>query len=56
MAHDNQNRHGDGLKYWVTMHKVTWFFDDVIVCSLMTNKRCYTSNIPQVLWAPNLTG
>ena len=37
MAHDYQNRQGDGLWYWAIMHKVTLCFDHVIICSLMTN-------------------
>ena len=39
MAHDYQNRQGDGLWYWAIMHKVTLFFDHVIICSLITNKK-----------------
>ena len=26
------------------MHKVAWFFDYVIICSLMNNKKRYISN------------
>ena len=36
MAHDYQTQQGDDLRYWATMHKVVWFFDHVIICSLMT--------------------
>ena len=55
MTHGYQNRHGDGLWHWATTHKVAWFFDHVIIGSFMTIKNVI-SPIPQVLWAPNLTG
>ena len=30
MFHDYQTQQGDGVWYWVTMHKFAWFFDHVI--------------------------
>ena len=44
MTHGYQNRQGDGLWYWAIMHKVTLFFDHLIICSLMANKKRYISN------------
>ena len=41
MAHDHQTRKGDGLWYWATKHKVAWLFDDMIIYSLMKNKKTY---------------
>ena len=38
MAHDYQTRQDNALWYWATMHKVAWFFDHVIIFSLVTNK------------------
>ena len=38
MAHDYQARQDDGLWYWATMHKVTRFFDDVIITYTKTYK------------------
>ena len=38
MAHDYQTRQDNALWYWTTMHKVAWFFDHVIIFSLVTNK------------------
>ena len=32
------------LWYWVTIHKVAWFFNHVIMCSPVTNKMQYMSN------------
>ena len=37
-------RQGDGLWYWPTMHKVAWFFDHVVICSLMINEKGNISN------------
>ena len=44
MGHDYQNQQGDGLWYWAAMHKVAQFFDNVIICSLMRNRKRYISN------------
>ena len=44
MTHGYQTRQGDGLWYWVTMYKVGWFIDHVIICILMANKKRYISN------------
>ena len=44
MAHGNQTRQGDSQWYWANMHKVASFFDHLIICGLMTNKKCYISN------------
>ena len=41
MAHDYQTLQDDGLWHWATMHKVTWFFDHVIICCLLTKKVLY---------------
>ena len=39
---DYQAGQGDDLYYWTTMHKLTWFFDHVIICCLiMTIKKTY---------------
>ena len=43
MAHDYQTRQDDSSWYWATTHKVTWFFDHVISCGLVTNKERYIS-------------
>ena len=44
MAHDYRTGQGDGLWYWTTTHKVAWFFNHVITCSLMANEKRYISN------------
>ena len=44
MANDYQTGQGDDLCYWVTMHKVAWYFDQVIINSLMKNKKRYISS------------
>ena len=44
MAHDYQTRQDDGSWYWVTMHRVASFFEHVIICSLVTNKKRCISN------------
>ena len=44
LAHDYQTRQDDGSWYWADMHNVSWFFEQVIVCSLVTNKKRYISN------------
>ena len=44
MAHDYQTRQDDGLWYWATIHKVAWFFNHMIICSLVANKKLYISN------------
>ena len=44
MVHDYQTRQGDGFWYWATIHKNAWFFDHVIICSLMINKKRFISN------------
>ena len=41
MAHDYQTRQDDGLCHWVTMHKVAWFFDHVIMFSRDKEKALY---------------
>ena len=42
-------RQDDGLWYWATIHKVTWFFDHVIIFGQMANKKCYISNFTSPL-------
>ena len=37
-SNDYQTRQGGGLWYWVTTHKVTWFFDHVIMKSCAKRK------------------
>ena len=32
---------GDGFWYWTTTHKVTWFFDHVIICVVSWQKMLY---------------
>ena len=44
MAHDYQTQHGDGLWYWATINKVRRFFNNLITCSLMANKKRYILN------------
>ena len=44
MAHDYQTHQDDGLWHWATIYKVSWFFDQVIIFSLMTNKKRHISN------------
>ena len=39
MAHDYQTGQDR-----TTIHKVAWFFEHVIICSLVTNKKRYFSN------------
>ena len=48
-------RKDDDLFYWVTMCKLAWFFDHVIIWSLLTNIKRVTSN-PQGLYTLNVTG
>ena len=43
-AHDYQTRPDNGIWYWAVMHKVTCFFDHVIICSPVTNKKRYIFN------------
>ena len=43
-GHGHQGRQGNGLWYWAPIDKVMWFLDHLMLCSLMTNKNCYTSN------------
>ena len=44
MACDYQTWQDDNLWYWATMHEVAWFFDHVIICSLVKNEKHYISN------------
>ena len=44
MDHDYQTRQDDGLWHWATMRKVTWLFDHVIICRLVTKKKRYIFN------------
>ena len=44
MAYDYQTRQDDGSLYYAIMHKVAWFFEHVIVCSPVTNKKRYIYN------------
>ena len=38
------NSKGDGFRYRVTTHKVPWFFDHLIICRVMVNKKRCISN------------
>ena len=44
MTHDYHTRQDDGLWHWATMHKVAWFFDNVIICCFVTKKKLCISN------------
>ena len=44
MACDYQTQQGGDLRYWAIMRKVAWFFDHMIIYSLMTNEKRYISN------------
>ena len=38
------NSKGDGFRYRATTHKVAWFFDHLIICRVMVNKKRCISN------------
>ena len=44
MNHDYQTWQDYGLWYSAFMHKVLWFFDHVVIYSLMKNKNIYIFN------------
>ena len=43
IAYDYQTREDSSLWYWVTMQKVAWFFDHMIICYHVTKKKRYIS-------------
>ena len=43
-AHGYQTQQGHSLWYWITTHKFIWFFDHVIICSLVINEKRYIFN------------